>query len=83
MLMSLLGLNFLLNFSVNKNSSYEKKGTMLANFHTYGSLLLVSAALYMFVRYFSPSLPMCLRCFMLMLSGPVELLFLLLGLARL
>ena len=42
------------------------------------SLLSVCAALYMFVRYFSPSLPMCLRCFMLMLSGPVELLFLLL-----
>ena len=37
----------------------------------------LSAALYIFVRYFSPFLPMCLRCFMLMLSGPVELLFLL------
>ena len=36
----------------------------------------LSAALYMFVRYFIPSLPMCLRCFMLMSSGPVELLFL-------
>ena len=33
------------------------------------------------VRYFSPNLPMCLRCFMLMLSGPVELLFLLLLIA--
>ena len=43
--------------------------------------LSLSAALYMFVRYFSPSLPMCLRCFMLMLSGPVELLFLLLFIA--
>ena len=31
----------------------------------------------MFVRYCSPVLPMFLRCLMLMLSGPVELLFLL------
>ena len=37
----------------------------------------LSAALYMFVGDFSPFLTMCLRCFMLMLSGPVELLFLL------
>ena len=57
MLMSLLGL---------------ATGMMLANFHTCGILLSLSAALYMFVRYFSPSLPMCLRCFMLMLSGPLE-----------
>ena len=68
MLMSLLGLG---------------TGMMLANFHTCGILLALSAALYMFVRYFSQSLPICLRCFMLMLSSPVELLFLLLGLARL
>ena len=40
-------------------------------------LLSLSAALYMFVRYCSPFLPMFLRCLMLMLSGPVELLFLL------
>ena len=33
--------------------------------------------LYMLVRYASPSGPMCLRCLMLTLSGPVELLFLL------
>ena len=44
MLMSLLGLGI---------------GMMLANFHTCGILLSFSAALYMFVRYFSPSLPMC------------------------
>ena len=31
----------------------------------------------MFVRYCSPFLPMFLGCLMLMLSGPVELLFLL------
>ena len=36
-------------------------GMMLANFHTCGILLSLSVALYMFVRYFSPSLPMCLR----------------------
>ena len=53
-------------------------GMMLANFHTCGILLSLSSALYMFVRYFSPSLPMCLRCFMLILSGPVELFLLLL-----
>ena len=58
-------------------------GMMLANFHTCSILLTLTAALYMFGRYFSPRLPMCLRCFMLMLSGPVELLFLLHGLARL
>ena len=62
MLMSLLGVG---------------TGIMLANFHTCG-ILLLSAALYMFVRYFSPSLPMYLRCFMLMLSGLVELFLLLL-----
>ena len=52
MLMSLLGLG---------------TGMMLANLYTCGILLSLSAALYMFVRYFSSSLPMCLRCFMLML----------------
>ena len=31
----------------------------------------------MFVRYCSPFLPMFLSCLMLMLSGPVELLFML------
>ena len=61
MLMSLLGLGI---------------GMMLANFLTCGILLSLGAALYMFVSYFSTSLPICLRCFMLMLSGPVELLFL-------
>ena len=39
-------------------------------------LLLFSDVLYMLVRYASPSGPMCLRCIMLTLSGPVELLFL-------
>ena len=38
---------------------------------------MFSDVLYMLVRYASPSGPMCLRCLMLTLSGPVELLFLL------
>ena len=38
-------------------------------------MLLFSDMLYMLVRYASPSGPMCLRCLMLTLSGPVELLF--------
>ena len=40
-------------------------------------MLLFSDVLYMLVRYASPSGPMWLRCLMLTLSGPVELLFLL------
>ena len=52
-------------------------GMMLTNLHACGILLSLSAALYMFVRYFSPRLQTCFRCFMSMLSGPVELLFLL------
>ena len=35
-------------------------------------MLLFSDVLYMLVRYASPSGPMCLRCLMLTLSGPVE-----------
>ena len=37
-------------------------------------MLLFSDVLYMLVRYASPSGPMCLRCLMLTLSGPAELL---------
>ena len=40
-------------------------------------ILLFSDVLYLLVRYASPSGPMCLRCLMFTLSGPVELLFLL------
>ena len=36
-------------------------------------MLLFSDVLYMLVRYASPRGPMCLRCLMLTLSGPVEL----------
>ena len=35
-------------------------------------MLLFSDMLYMLVKYESPSGPMCLRCLMLTLSGPVE-----------
>ena len=40
-------------------------------------MVLFSDVLYMLVRFASPSGPMCLRCLMLTLSCPVELLFLL------
>ena len=45
-------------------------GMMFASFH--GCCCLVMCCL---MRYASPSGPMCLRCLMLTLSGPVELLF--------
>ena len=38
-------------------------------------MLLFSDVLYMLVMYASPSGPMCLRCLMLTLSGPVELFY--------
>ena len=47
-------------------------GMMFASFHVRGMMMLFSD---MLVRYASPSGPMCLRCLMLTLSGPVELLF--------
>ena len=40
-------------------------------------MLLFNDVMYMLVRYASPSGSICLRCLMLTLSGPVELLFLL------
>ena len=40
-------------------------------------MLLFSDMLYMLVTYVSPVGPMCLRCLILTLLGPVELLFLL------
>ena len=48
-------------------------GIMLANFHMWGIMFLLRAAVYMKV---SPRGPMCFRCLMLRLSGPTELLFL-------
>ena len=52
-------------------------GTMLANFHMCGIMLVLRAVFNMFVRNASPTGPMCFRCLMFSLSGPCELLFLL------
>ena len=46
-------------------------GTMLANFHLCGIMLVLRAI------FNSPRGPMCFRCLMFSLSGPFELLFLL------
>ena len=50
-------------------------GTMLANFHLCGIMLVFRAVLDMLVRNASPRGLMCFRCLMLSLSGPCELLF--------
>ena len=52
-------------------------GTMLANFHMCGIMLLLRVVLNMLVRNASPIGPMCFRCLIFNLSGPCELLFLL------
>ena len=52
-------------------------GTMLANFHVRGIMLLLRAVLNILVRNASPRRPMCFRCLIFNLSGPCELLFLL------
>ena len=52
-------------------------GMLFASFHVCGMMLSFSDRLYMLVIYASPSGHMCLRCLMLTLSAPVELLFLL------
>ena len=54
-------------------------GKMFASFRVRGMMLLLSDVyiLYMLVRYVSPSGPRCLRCLMLTVLGPVELLCLL------
>ena len=52
-------------------------GTMLANFHMCGIMLVFRAALNMLVRNASPRGSMCFRCLMFSLRGPCELLFLL------
>ena len=51
-------------------------GTMLANFHMCG-IMLVLAVFNMLVRNASPRWSMCFRCLMFSLSGHWELLFLL------
>ena len=52
-------------------------GTMLANFHMCGVMLVLRAVFNMLVRNASPRGPMRFRCLMFNLSGPCELLFLL------
>ena len=52
-------------------------GTMLANFHMCGIMLVLRAVFNMLVRNASPRGPMCFRCLMFSFSGPCELLFLL------
>ena len=52
-------------------------GTMLANFHMCGIMVLLRAVLNMLVRNASPRGPMYFRCLMFNLSRPCDLLFLL------
>ena len=48
-------------------------GTMIANVHMCGMLLVLRAVFNMLVRNASPRGPMCFRCLMFSLSGPCEL----------
>ena len=50
-------------------------GTMLANFHMCGIMLVLRAVFNMIVRNASTREPMCFRCLLFNLSGPCELLF--------
>ena len=52
-------------------------GTMLANFHMCGIMLVLRAVFIMLVRNASPRGLMCFRYLMFNLLGPCELLFLL------
>ena len=52
-------------------------GSMLANLHMCGIMLVLRAVFNMLVRNASPKGPMCFRCLMFSLPGPCELLFLL------
>ena len=49
-------------------------GIILATFQLCGTVLVLSAVLYISVSSVSAFGPRCLRCLILMLSGPVELL---------
>ena len=51
-------------------------GTMLANFHMCGMMLLFRTIFNMLMRNASTIRPMCFRCLMFKKSGPCELLFL-------
>ena len=48
-------------------------GTMLANFHMCGIMLVLRAVFNILVRNASRRGPMCFRCLMFNLSGPCEL----------
>ena len=52
-------------------------GTMLANFHRCGIMLVLRVGFNMHVRNASQIRPTCFRCLMFSLSGACELLFLL------
>ena len=52
-------------------------GTILASFQICGIMFLLRAMLYVSFRYSRAIGPRCFKCFIFMLSGPVELLFLL------
>ena len=52
-------------------------GTMLANFHVCGIMLVLRAVFNMLVGNACPRGFMCSRCLMFSLSGPCELLFVL------
>ena len=55
---------------------------IVARFQRWGIVLVLRVMLYMFVRYLLASDPRCLRCLMFMLSGLVELLFVLCEMAN-
>ena len=50
-------------------------GTMLANFHVCGIMVVLRAISNMLVRNVSPRGPMCFRCLMFILSGPLSCYF--------
>ena len=50
-------------------------GTMLANFHMCGIVLVLRSIFNILVRNASPKGPMCFRCLLFSLSRPCELLF--------
>ena len=52
-------------------------GTMLANFHMCGIMLVLRAVFNMFVRNVSQRGPMCFMGLLFNLSGPCEILYLL------
>ena len=64
-------------YGVHLSMSGFGMGTMLANFHMCGIMLVFRAVFNMLVRNASPRGTMCFRCLMFSLSGLCELLFLL------